>query len=201
MFERFTDDSRRAIVLAQDAARQLNHNYIGTEHLLLGLIKLGQGTAFVSLDALGFTYESVQKRVEELVGIGNLPGQADHIPFTPYNRNVLEHSLREAIMLRKNYIDTEHLLLAIIHQGEGVAASILEEHEEIFQGLCAHLESSVASMSEEPTGYVRVGPISKHLKQLHKEQGDSPAYKMALARELEDHARRLRREAERFAAG
>ncbi|CAB4569905.1 MAG: AAA domain-containing protein [Actinobacteria bacterium] len=124
MFERFTDRARRVVVLAQEEARMLNHNYIGTEHILLGLIHEGEGVAAKSLESLEIRLEQVRAQVEEIIG----PGQqapSGHIPFTPRAKKVLELSLREALQLGHNYIGTEHILLGLIREGEGVAAQVL----------------------------------------------------------------------------
>jgi ATP-dependent Clp protease ATP-binding subunit ClpA len=124
MFERFTDRARRVVVLAQEEARLLNHNYIGTEHLLLGLISEGQGVAAKALESLGISLEAVRAQVEEIIGQGQ-QAPTGHIPFTPRAKKVLELSLREAKQLGHNYIGTEHILLGLIREGEGVAAHVL----------------------------------------------------------------------------
>jgi len=124
MFERFTDRARRVVVLAQDEARRLDHNYIGTEHLLLGLLHEGQGVAAQALDGLGVDLAEVRRRVEEIIGHGQ-GAQSGHIPFTPRAKKVLELSLREALDLGHDYIGTEHILLGIVREGEGVAAQVL----------------------------------------------------------------------------
>jgi len=124
MFERFTDRARRVVVLAQEEARMLNHNYIGTEHILLGLIHEGEGVAAKGLEALGISLEGVRAQVEEIIGQGQ-QAPSGHIPFTPRAKKVLELSLREALQLGHNYIGTEHILLGLIREGEGVAAQVL----------------------------------------------------------------------------
>ncbi|GAA2383912.1 hypothetical protein GCM10010170_093030 [Dactylosporangium salmoneum] len=124
MFERFTDRSRRVVVLAQEAARTLNHHYIGTEHLLLGLLHEGEGLAASVLRALGVTLEAVQRQVEEIVGLG-AQAATGHVPFTPRAKKVLELSLRESLRLGDSCIGTEHILLALLREGEGVAVQIL----------------------------------------------------------------------------
>ena len=124
MFERFTDRARRVVVVAQEEARILNHNYIGTEHLLLGLIRESEGVAAKALESLGISLEAVRHQVEETIGQGQGPQQG-HIPFTPRAKKVLELSLREAHQLGHNYIGTEHILLGLIREGEGVAAQVL----------------------------------------------------------------------------
>jgi len=124
VFERFTDRARRVVVLAQEEARMLNHNYIGTEHILLGLIHEGEGVAAKALESLGISLDGVRQQVEEIIGQGQAPPPG-HIPFTPRAKKVLELSLREALQLGHNYIGTEHILLGLIREGEGVAAQVL----------------------------------------------------------------------------
>jgi ATP-dependent Clp protease ATP-binding subunit ClpA len=124
MFERFTDRARRVVVLAQEEARMLNHAHIGTEHLLLGLVHEGQGVAGRALEALGISLEAVRREVEEVVGQGEQP-PSGHIPFTPRAKKVLELSLRESTQLGHEYIGTEHILLGLLREGEGVAAQVL----------------------------------------------------------------------------
>src|SRR6201992_2624609 len=124
MFERFTDRARRVVVLAQEEARMLNHNYIGTEHILLGLIHEGEGVAAKALESLGISLEAVRSQVEEIIGQGQ-QAPSGHIPFTPRAKKVLELSLREALQLGHNYIGTEHILLGLIREGDGVAAQVL----------------------------------------------------------------------------
>ena len=126
MFERFTDRARSVVVLAQDEARLLNHNYIGTEHLLLGLLREDEGIAAKALTALGIQLDTVREHVEETVGRGTQE-PSGHIPFTPRAKKVLELSLREALQLGHNYIGTEHILLGLIREGEGVAANVLAQ--------------------------------------------------------------------------
>src|SRR5881398_1738861 len=126
MFERFTDRARRVVVLAQEEARMLNHNYIGTEHILLGLIHEGEGVAAKALESLSISLEAVRSQVEEIIGQGQA-APTGHIPFTPRAKKVLELSLREALQLGHNYIGTEHILLGLIREGEGVAAQVLQK--------------------------------------------------------------------------
>jgi ATP-dependent Clp protease ATP-binding subunit ClpA len=125
MFERFTEPSRRVVVLAQEEARMLNHNYIGTEHILLGLIHEREGVAARAIVSLGLTLESARDQVRDMVGAGR-QAPSGHIPFTPPAKTVLELSLREALALRKDYIDTEHILLGLIREGHGAGAQILD---------------------------------------------------------------------------
>jgi len=124
MFEKFTDKARRVVVLAQEEAKLLNHNYIGTEHILLGLIHEGEGVAAKALEALGISLDGVREQVQEIIGQGQT-APTGHIPFTPRAKKVLELSLREALQLGHSYIGTEHLLLGLIREGEGVAAQVL----------------------------------------------------------------------------
>ena len=124
MFERFTDRARRVLVLAQEEARLLNHSFIGTEHILLGLIHEGEGLAAKALESLGISLEAVREKVEETIGpAGSAPTGSP--PFTPRAKKVLELSLREALQLGHNYIGTEHMLLGLVREGEGVAAQVL----------------------------------------------------------------------------
>jgi len=124
MFERFTDRARRMVVLAQEEARMLDHNWIGTEHILLGLVHEGEGVAAKALTALGITLAAMRQAVEDIIGRGAEP-PAGHIPFTPRSKKVLELSLREALSLGSDHIGTEHVLLALLREGDGVGAQIL----------------------------------------------------------------------------
>ena len=124
MFKRFTDRARRVVVLAQEEARMLNHPYVGTEHILLGLIHEGEGVAAKALESLGISLEAVRTQVEEIIGQGQqIP--SGHVPFTPRAKKVMELSLREALQLGHDYIGTEHILLGLIREGDGVAAQVL----------------------------------------------------------------------------
>jgi hypothetical protein len=124
MFERFTDRGRRVVVLAQDEARRLDHNYIGTEHLLLGLIREGEGVAARALESLRVGLDAAREQVEEIIGRGQ-QAPTGHIPFTPRAKKVLELSLVESQQLGENYIGPEHILLGLIREGDGVAAQVL----------------------------------------------------------------------------
>jgi ATP-dependent Clp protease ATP-binding subunit ClpC len=124
MFERFTDRARRVIVLAQEDARMLGHSYIGTEHILLGLIHEDEGIAAKSLKSLDISLEGVCSQVEEIISRGRI-ASTGHIPFTPRAKKVMELSLREALQLGHNYIGTEHILLGLIREGEGTGALVL----------------------------------------------------------------------------
>ena len=125
MFERFTDRARRAVVQAQEEARTLNHDFIGTEHILLGLVGEGQGVAAKALESLGISMEAVRQRVEDIVPPGQVEVRTGHIPFTPRAKKVLELSLSESKLLGHRYIGTEHILLGLLREGEGVAAQVL----------------------------------------------------------------------------
>jgi len=124
VFERFTDRARRVVVLAQEEARMLNHNYIGTEHILLGLLHEGEGAAYQALTALDISLDTVRAKVEEIIGTGQKEASG-HIPFTPRAKKVLELSLRESLQLGHSYIGTEHILLGLVREGDGVAAQVL----------------------------------------------------------------------------
>jgi ATP-dependent Clp protease ATP-binding subunit ClpC len=125
VFERFTERARQVVVLAQDEARALGHNYIGTEHILLGLLREEEGLAARVLESLDVTVEEVRAQVAQIIGPGDEPIVAGQIPFTPRAKKVLELSLREALSLKHNYIGTEHILLGLVRENEGVAARIL----------------------------------------------------------------------------
>ena len=127
MFERFTNRARHVVVLAQEEARRLQHNYIGTEHILLGLLGEPDGLAFRVLEGFGMSLEGTREEVEAIVGAGNAT-VSGHIPFTPRAKKTLERALREALQLHHNYIGTEHILLGVIREGEGVGARVLKEH-------------------------------------------------------------------------
>src|SRR5271157_4928857 len=124
MFERFTDRARRVVVLAQEEARMLHHNYTGTEHILLGLIREGEGVAAQALESLGISLEAVRQQVEGIICQGQ-QAPSGHIPFTPRAKKALELSLREALQLGHSYIGPEHMLLGLVREGDGVAAQVL----------------------------------------------------------------------------
>ncbi len=128
MFERFSAHARRAVVIAQEEAGRLNHNYIGTEHLLLGLLRQPEGIAAMVLDDFGVTLDGARQEVEGIIGTGKKQAGKGHIPFTPRAKKVLELSLREALRLGHNYIGTEHILLGLIREEDGVAAQVLANH-------------------------------------------------------------------------
>jgi ATP-dependent Clp protease ATP-binding subunit ClpC len=148
MFERFTERARRVVVLAQEEARLLNHNYIGTEHILLGLIHEQNGVAARVLTAAGVTIEAARAQVESMIGRGN-QAPSGHIPFTPRAKKVLELSLREALDERRSYIGTEHILLGLLREGHGVGAQILERLAGSASALREQVLEAAAGPAEE----------------------------------------------------
>ena len=166
MFERFTDRARRCVVLAQEEARLLDHNYIGTEHLLLGLTREGEGIAAQVLLRMDVSLERVRDSVEKRIGRGS-SSPSGHVPFTPRAKKVLELSLREALHMGHNYIGTEHLLLGLLREGEGVAAQTLAElgvelpavSEAVLELVAASVQTDLDAPPGEATGEVRpAGP-------------------------------------------
>src|SRR6266540_3953853 len=181
MFERFTDRARRVVVLAQEEARMLNHNYIGTEHILLGLIHEGEGVAAKALESLGISLEGVRQQVEEIIGQGQ-QAPSGHIPFTPRAKKVLELSLREALQLGHNYIGTEHILLGLIREGEGVAAQVLVKlgadlsrvRQQVIQLLSGYAgkegaPAGPAGEGAQPQGSLVLDQFGRNLTQLARE--------------------------------
>src|SRR5438067_45781 len=177
MFERFTDRARRVVVLAQEEARMLNHNYIGTEHILLGLIHEGEGVAAKALESLGISLEAVRSQVEEIIGQGQA-APTGHIPFTPRAKKVLELSLREALQLGHNYIGTEHILLGLIREGEGVAAQVLQKlgadlnrvRQQVIQLLSGHIGKGEGQPGEQtPQGSMVLDQFGRNLTQQARE--------------------------------
>src|SRR5829696_8113760 len=191
MFERFTDRARRVVVLAQEEARLLNHNYIGTEHILLGLIHEGEGVAAKALESLGISLEAVRQQVEEIIGQGG-SSPSGHIPFTPRAKKVLELSLREALQLGHNYIGTEHILLGLIREGEGVAAQVLVKlgadlsrvRQQVIQLLSGYSgpnqpektggPASGASGEQQPSGSLVLDQFGRNLTQLARDSSLDP---------------------------
>ena len=159
MFERFTDRARRVIVLAQQEARMLSHNYIGTEHLLLGLLADGGGTAASALESLGVTLDAAREQVREIIGEGQ-QSQQGHIPFTPRAKRVLELSLREALNLGDDHIGTEHLLLGLLAEGDGVGAQIVARlgasrravHDKVIELIGSERDPAAAGIGSWPRG-------------------------------------------------
>jgi ATP-dependent Clp protease ATP-binding subunit ClpC len=202
LFERFTDRARRVVVLAQEEARLLNHNYIGTEHILLGLIHEGEGVAAKALESLGISLEAVRQQVEEIIGQGG-SSPSGHIPFTPRAKKVLELSLREALQLGHNYIGTEHILLGLIREGEGVAAQVLVKlgadlsrvRQQVIQLLSGYQGSGApgaekagataggSSSESQPTGSLVLDQFGRNLTQLAREKKLDPV--IGRSREME----------------
>src|SRR5919109_1087294 len=201
MFERFTDRARRVVVLAQEEARLLNHNYIGTEHILLGLIHEGEGVAAKALESLGISLEAVRSQVEEIIGQGG-SSPSGHIPFTPRAKKVLELSLREALQLGHNYIGTEHILLGLIREGEGaqvlvkLGADLSRVRQQVIQLLSGYQGSSgpggekagattgsSSGESGQPTGSLVLDQFGRNLTQLAREKKLDPV--IGRAREME----------------
>jgi ATP-dependent Clp protease ATP-binding subunit ClpA len=151
MFERFTKDARHVVVLAQEEARRLHHNYIGTEHILLGLLAEPDGLAFRALQTFGLTLEGTRGEVTAIVAVGTGEKQPGHIPFTPRAKKTLELALRESLQLHHNYIGTEHVLLGVIREGDGVAAQILKQHADLASIRAAVLDLAGASPESRRT--------------------------------------------------
>ena len=135
MFERFTDRALRVMVLAEEEARMHSHDWIGTEHILLGLIREGDGVAVTALESLGISLEAVRQQVEEIIGLNQKVPRAGRLPLTPRSKKVLELSSREARLLGHNYVGPGHMLLGLIRDGDGVAGQVLV-------GLGADLETA-----------------------------------------------------------
>ncbi len=184
MFERFTDRARRVVVLAQEEARMLNHNYIGTEHILLGLIHEGEGVAAKALESLNISLEAVRQQVEEIIGQGQA-APTGHIPFTPRAKKVLELSLREALQLGHNYIGTEHILLGLIREGEGVAAQVLQKLGadlnrvrqtviQLLSGYTGGKEQASGEPGGQGQGSMVLDQFGRNLTQLAREQKLDP---------------------------
>jgi hypothetical protein len=193
MFERFTDRARRVVVLAQEEARLLNHNYIGTEHILLGLIQEREGVAAKALESLDISLEAARAQVKEIIGHG-AETPSEHIPFTPRAKKVLELSLREALQLSHHYIGTEHILLGLIREGEGVAAQVLTTlgagldrvRQQVIQILSGYAGPVPAEQIARP-GPSRVGMVTGG-PGVYREQGPAELVRVVpLAREVVRH--------------
>jgi ATP-dependent Clp protease ATP-binding subunit ClpA len=212
MFERFTDRARRVVVLAQEEARMLNHNYIGTEHLLLGLIHEGHGVAATTLESLGISLDAVRQQVEGIIGLGQR-APSGHIPFTPRAKTVLKLSRREAQQLGHDYIGTEHILLGLICEGEGVAAQVLVRlgadlnrvREQVIQLLQGREVKEPVSPVDDPGSPRRSGvqadvrpgvtALESRLSAIEQRMGDWEAGHRDLA-SLAEQVQRLTREVE-----
>ena len=204
MFERFTDRARRVVVLAQEEARMLDHGYIGTEHLLLGLVHEGEGVAAKALEAMGINLEAVREQVETIIGRGEHT-ESGHIPFTPRAKRVLELSLRESSQLGHNYIGTEHILLGLVREGDGVAAQVLVKlgadlnrvRQQVIQQLHGHPgESRVriargARRGEVEDVLARIDSMDERLTAIERWVGMGPDVP-----DLDQDLARLRREKE-----
>ena len=174
MFERFTDRARASVVLAQEEARLLNHSYIGTEHLLLGLLREGEGVGGRVLAEMGVRLDSVRADVEEIIGHGEERPPPD-IPFTPRAKKVLELSLREALQLGHNYIGTEHILLGIVREGEGVAAQVLAKYGAIsLDAVRGHVVAALATTVTSPARQPRTPATQDVLKAAEQLAGGAP---------------------------
>ena len=202
MFERFTDRARRVVVLAQEEARMLNHNYIGTEHILLGLLHEGEGVAAKALESLGISLDAVRQQVEEIIGQGQ-QAPSGHIPFTPRAKKVLELSLRESLQLGHNYIGTEHILLGLIREGDGVAAQVLVRlgadlnrvRQQVIQLLHGHQGKpsarSAAATQAAPAVRARLEEVEQRLAAIEQRVGTGPD-----TSDLDDQIDRVRLEQE-----
>jgi ATP-dependent Clp protease ATP-binding subunit ClpC len=183
MFERFTDRARRVVVFAQDEARGLNHNWIGTEHLLLAVIREGQGVGAKALESMQISLDAARQQVESIIGRGQEPVGDGHIAFTPRAKKVLELSLREALQLGHNYIGTEHILLGLIREGDGVAALVLvnlgsdlnRARQQVIQLLHGHegRRTSIATIGEELAD--RLASMAARLAVIERRLGDATA--------------------------
>ena len=164
MFERFTNKARHVVVLSQEEARLLNHNYIGTEHILLGLLGEPESIGGQVLASFGITRDGVREEVVEKIGRGK-SAPSGHIPFTPRAKKTLELSLREALSIKHNYIGTEHILLGLIREGEGVAAQILRDHADLLEIRAAVLNAvSAADPGEEGEGAEETNAVLRWLR-------------------------------------
>ena len=174
MFQRFTDRARRVVVLAQNEARTLDHNYIGTEHILLGLIDEGHGVAARALTAMGVSLHEMRQAVQDTIGRGEEPPESGHIPFTPQAKKVLELSLRESQELGHTYIGTEHILLALIREG-GVGAQLLagarverdQARQQVIELLRGHGEAGVAAAPAPAAADELIGRLTSIVTRLN----------------------------------
>ena len=174
MFQRFTDRARRVVVLAQHEARTLDHDYIGTEHILLGLIDEGQGVATTALTSMGVSLEEMRQAVRDTIGRGAQPPESGHIPFTPQAKKVLELSLRESQELGHTYIGTEHILLALIREG-GVGAQLLagagverdRARQQVIELLRGHGEAGVAAALSPAAADELIGRLTSIVTRLN----------------------------------
>jgi ATP-dependent Clp protease ATP-binding subunit ClpC len=183
MFQRFTDRARRVVVFAQDEARGLNHSWIGTEHLLLAVIREGHGVGAKALESMQISLDAARQQVESIIGRGQEPVGDGHIAFTPRAKKVLELSLREALELGHDYIGTEHILLGLIREGDGVAAQVLvnlgsdlnRARQQVIQLLRGHQgrRTSIATIGEELGD--RLASMAARLAVIERRLGDATA--------------------------
>jgi ATP-dependent Clp protease ATP-binding subunit ClpC len=173
MFQRFTDRARRVVVLAQHEARKLDHDYIGTEHILLGLIDEGQGVATTALTSMGISLEDMRQAVQDTIGRGAQPPESGHIPFTPQAKKVLELSLRESMQLGHEYIGTEHILLALIREGGGAAQLLAgagvdldRARQQVIELLYGHREAGSAAAPPPASADELTGRLTSIVKRL-----------------------------------
>jgi len=173
MFQRFTDRARRVVVLAQHEARTLDHGYIGTEHILLGLIDEGQGIATTALTSMGISLEDMRQAVQDTIGRGAQPPESGHIPFTPQAKKVLELSLRESMQLGHEYIGTEHILLALIREGGGAAQLLAgagvdldRARQQVIELLYGHREAGSAAAPPPASADELTGRLTSIVKRL-----------------------------------
>ncbi len=211
MFERFTEQARRTVALAQEEARRLEHNYIGTEHLLLGLLAEGEGIAAKSLGSLSISLDAVRAEVEEIIGIG--PGSPRHMPFTPRAKKILELSLREAIQLGQRHIGTEHILLGLIREGEGVAAQVLHRragglhrvHQEVFTVLSHPVPLERPPSAQPPAPLSDIGepmsPVEQRLTDIELAVQPLPDLLAGIARSLDGLVARVEALERRLGSG
>jgi ATP-dependent Clp protease ATP-binding subunit ClpC len=188
MFERFTDRARRVVVFAQEEARGLNHNWIGTEHLLLAVIREGQGVGAKALESMQVSLDAARQQVESIIGRGQEPVQDGHISFTPRAKKVLELSLREALQLGHDYIGTEHILLGLIREGDGVAGQVLvnlgcdlnRTRQQVIRLLHGHQgrQAALSAIGESTIGEEigdRLASMAERLAVIERRLGDAAA--------------------------
>jgi ATP-dependent Clp protease ATP-binding subunit ClpC len=173
MFQRFTDRARRVVFLAQHEARTLDHDHIGTEHILLGLIDEGQGVATTALTSMGVSLEDMRQAARDTIGRGAQPPESGHIAFTPQAKKVLELSLRESMQLGHQYIGTEHILLALISEGGGAAQLLASAgvdldraRQQVIELLYGHREADVAAAPPPAAADELAGRLTSIAKRL-----------------------------------
>src|SRR5580693_4030938 len=172
MFERFTNRARHVVVLSQEEARRLKHNYIGTEHILLGLLGEPESIGYRILDSFGMSLDGVRQEVLAMIGEGQQE-ISSHIPFTPRAKKTLELALREALQLHHNYIGTEHILLGLIREGDGVAVQIMRKHADLLAIRAAVLDRLPAGEGEEGRLAAATGTLLRRVRSRHWSPRDS----------------------------